>query len=205
MLQVSIRYSNLIQVSYYIQWIYCCVLILIFVFLFCRYLGSGLYQLLLVLIQHSNLIHTILCIQWINQCVLNLIFVFIRCDFHTLLLMLAAMFLMKPAYLQLNVMRSTWLQVAVPRADGNLLHNYAQMYRLSCAIHCNCFCGFNLSLVFIPYIRSGIRRCSFVVSFISFCQISLSCSMALLDLLLAVVVNVVVVIVMNSFQAVSQI
>ena len=146
MLQVSIRYSNLIQVSYYIQWIYCCVLILIFVFLFCRYLGSGLYQLLLVLIQHSNLIHTILCIQWINQCVLNLIFVFIRCDFHTLLLMLAAMFLMKPAYLQLNAMRSTWLQVAIPRADGNSLHSYAPMYRLSCAIHCNCFCGFNLSL-----------------------------------------------------------
>jgi hypothetical protein len=27
-------------------------------------------------------------------------------------------------YLQLNAMRSTWLQVAVPRADGNSLHNY---------------------------------------------------------------------------------
>jgi hypothetical protein len=104
-----------------------------------------LYQLPLVLIQYSNLIETILCIQWINPCALNLIFVFIRCDFQTLLLMLAAMFLMKPAYLQLNTMRSTWLQVAVPRADGNSLHSYAPMYRLSCAIHCNCFCGFNLS------------------------------------------------------------
>ena len=162
--------------SHYIHWIYCYVLNLIFVFLFCRHLGPGLKQFLLVfiqysklfvLIQYSNLIQTILCIQWINRCVLNLIFVFLRCDFHTLLLMLAAMFLMKPAYLQLNVMRSTWLQVAVPRADGNLLRSYAPMHRLSCAIHCNCFCGFNLSLFFIPYIRSGIRRCSFVVSFIS--------------------------------------
>jgi hypothetical protein len=125
MLKVSIRYSNLIQVSHYIQRIYCCVLNLIFVFLFCRYIGSGLYQLPLVLIQYSNLIETILCIQWINRCVLNLIFVFLRCDFHALLLMLAAMFLMKPAYLQLNAMRSTWLQVAVPRADGNSLHSYA--------------------------------------------------------------------------------
>jgi hypothetical protein len=100
-----IQYSNLIQVGHYIQWIYCCVSNPIFVFLFCRYLGSGSSRLLLVLIQYSkllvliqdsNLIQTILCIQWINRCVLNLIFVFLRCDFHALLLMLAAMFLMKP-------------------------------------------------------------------------------------------------------------
>jgi hypothetical protein len=74
--------------------------------------------------------------------------VFLRCDFHTLLLMLAAMFLMKPAYLQLNAMRRTWLQVAVHRADGNLRHSYAPMYRLSCAIRRNCFCGL-ISLWFL--------------------------------------------------------
>ena len=47
MLQVSIRYSNFIRVSYCIQRIYCCVLNLIFVFLFCRYLGPylGFWQL----------------------------------------------------------------------------------------------------------------------------------------------------------------
>jgi hypothetical protein len=71
-------------------------------------------------------------------------------------------------YLQLNAMRSTWLQVAVPRADGDSLHNY-----YSPCIDCLVlyivivFCWFNLSLVYIPYFRSGIRRCSYVVSSIS--------------------------------------
>ena len=50
-------------------------------------------------------------------------------------------------YLQLNALRSTSLQEVVLRADGNSLHNYAPMYRLSCAIHCYCFCGFNLTFV----------------------------------------------------------
>jgi hypothetical protein len=102
-------------------------------------------------------------------------------------------------------MRSTWLQVAVPRADGySLRNNYPSMYRFSCAIGCNCFCAFNLSSCFIPYIISGIRQCSYVVSFISshllfncdwfkfvncymHCfqfRITFTCSMALLDLLL---------------------
>ena len=47
------------------------------------------------------------------------------------------------------------------------IRNYPSMYRFSCAIGCNCFCAFNLSSCFIPYIISGIRQCSYVVSFIS--------------------------------------
>ena len=64
-------------------------------------------------------------------------------------------------------MRSTWWQVAVPRADGNSLHNYYPPC-IDCLVLyvVIVFVGL-ICLFFIPYIRSGIRRCSFVVSFIS--------------------------------------
>jgi hypothetical protein len=59
-----------------------------------------------------------------------------------------------------------WLSLA--RADGNSLHNYYPPC-IDCLVLyiVIVFCGFNLSLIFIPYFRSEIRRCSYVASFIS--------------------------------------
>ena len=79
-------------------------------------------------------------------------------------------------------------------------------------MHCYCFCGFNLSFCFIPYMRSGTRWCSYacrILYFIAFTlyihcgwwgrydlnssmatyisiqfMITFHCSMALLDLVL---------------------
>ena len=114
-------------------------------------------------------------------------------------------------------MRSTWLQVAVPRADGYSLHKYyPSMYRFSCAIRCNCFCAFNLSSCFIPYIISGIRRCSYVVSFIS-SHLLFNCDWSDLNSSMATYISIqdyiylqhgfawLIAVVMNSFQAVRQI
>ena len=114
-------------------------------------------------------------------------------------------------------MRSTWLQVAVPRADGySLRNNYPSMYRFSCAIGCNCFCAFNLSSCFIPYIISGIRRCSYVVSFIS-SHLLFNCDWSDSNSSIATHISIqdysylqhgfawLIAVVMNSFQAASQI
>ena len=73
-------------------------------------------------------------------------------------------------YSQLNAMRSKWLQEAVPRADGNSLHNYyPSLPCIDCLVRyvVIVFVDLIYILFFIPCIRSGIRRCSYVVSFIS--------------------------------------
>jgi hypothetical protein len=142
---------------------------------------------------------------------LNLIFVFLRCVFHALLLMLAAMFLMKSAYLQLNAMWSTWLQVGVPRVDGNSLHNYYPpcidclvLYIVIVFVGLICLWLLFLTLD-LEYVDAAMLyplfHCIYTLQFWLIRQvwfvfvngyihvnfyylISLSCSMALLDLLL---------------------
>ena len=114
-------------------------------------------------------------------------------------------------------MRSTWLQVAISRADGYSLHKYYPfMYRFSCAIRCNCFYVFYLSSCFIPYIISGIRRCSYVVSVIS-SHLLFNCDWSDLNSSMATYISIqdyiylqhgfawLIAAVINSFQAVSQI
>jgi hypothetical protein len=39
--------------------------------------------------------------------------------------------------------------------------NYAPMYRLSCAIHCYCFCGFHLSFFLISYVGLDLGSSQF--------------------------------------------